>query len=120
MCKQAGVPRIRVYDLRHTTASLMVDAGADLKAASEALRHSDPRITMWETTGTYKATSVPALSLFLRMRSPLRRISRGPAEGDLAKTLQKCPPSDPFRVAAESISPLNTRVGARGFEPPTF
>jgi integrase len=40
------VPRIRVYDLRHTTASLMVDAGADLKAASEALRHSDPRITM--------------------------------------------------------------------------
>jgi integrase len=46
LCTQAGVPRIRVYDLRHTATSLMIDAGADLKAASEALGHSDPRITM--------------------------------------------------------------------------
>ncbi len=46
LCIQAGVPRIRVYDLRHTATSLMIDAGADLKAASEALGHSDPRLTM--------------------------------------------------------------------------
>jgi integrase len=44
--EQAGLERIRVYDLRHTATSLMLDAGADLKAASEALGHSDPRITM--------------------------------------------------------------------------
>jgi integrase len=43
---QAGVPDMRVYDLRHTATSLMIDAGADIKAASEALGHSDPRITM--------------------------------------------------------------------------
>jgi integrase len=43
---QAGVPDMRVYDLRHTATSLMIDAGADVKAASEALGHSDPRITM--------------------------------------------------------------------------
>jgi integrase len=42
----ADLPRIRLYDLRHTATSLMLDAGADLKAASEALGHSDPRITM--------------------------------------------------------------------------
>jgi len=46
LCAQAGVERIRVYDLRHTATSLMIDAGADLKAASEALGHSDPRLTM--------------------------------------------------------------------------
>lgn len=46
LVRQAGVPRIRIYDLRHTATSLMIDAGADLKAASEALGHSDPRITM--------------------------------------------------------------------------
>jgi integrase len=46
LCTTAGVPRIRVYDLRHTATSLMIDGGADLKAASEALGHSDPRITM--------------------------------------------------------------------------
>jgi integrase len=46
LCAQSGVTRIRVYDMRHTATSLMIDAGADLKAASEALGHSDPRITM--------------------------------------------------------------------------
>jgi len=46
LCAQAETPRIRVYDLRHTATSLMIDAGADLKAASEALGHSNPGITM--------------------------------------------------------------------------
>ncbi len=46
LCAGAGVSRIHVYDLRHTATSLMIDAGADLKAASEALGHSDPGITM--------------------------------------------------------------------------
>lgn len=46
LCAQARVTRIRPYDMRHTATSLMIDAGADLKAASEALGHSDPRITM--------------------------------------------------------------------------
>jgi len=41
-----AVHRIRIYDLLHTATSLMIDAGADLKAASETLGHSDPRITM--------------------------------------------------------------------------
>jgi integrase len=43
---EAGVPDMRAYDLRHTATTLMIDAGADLKAASEALGHSDPRITI--------------------------------------------------------------------------
>ncbi len=46
LCATAEVERIRVYDLRHTATSLMIDAGADLKAASEALGHSNPGITM--------------------------------------------------------------------------
>jgi integrase len=37
---------MRVYDLRHTATSLMIDSGADLKAASDALGHADPSITM--------------------------------------------------------------------------
>lgn len=40
------LPRIRIYGLRHTATSLMIDAGTDLNDASEALSHSDPRITM--------------------------------------------------------------------------
>jgi integrase len=45
LCEEAAVPRIRLCDLRHTTTSLMLEAGADLKATSEVLGHSDPGIT---------------------------------------------------------------------------
>jgi integrase len=40
---------IRFHDLRHTTASLLIMAGADMAAVQRILRHSDPRMTM----GTY-------------------------------------------------------------------
>ena len=45
LCAQAGVPKIRPYDLRHTAISLMAEQGHDLKAISELVGHSDPRLT---------------------------------------------------------------------------
>jgi integrase len=42
----ARVSPMRLYDARHTATSLMLDAGADLKATSETLGHHDPVITM--------------------------------------------------------------------------
>lgn len=35
------LPKIRLHDLRHTFASILYEAGVDLKAISEALGHSD-------------------------------------------------------------------------------
>jgi integrase len=46
---KAKVRKIRFHDLRHTTASLLMMAGANPAAVQRILRHSDPRIT----TGTY-------------------------------------------------------------------
>ncbi len=66
LCIQAGVPRIRVYDLRHTATSLMIDAGADLKAASEALGHSDPRITMKVYRHVQSSQRAQALALLAK------------------------------------------------------
>ncbi len=63
LCAQANVQRIRVYDLRHTATSLMIDAGADLKAASEALGHSDPRLTMKVYRHVQSAQRAQALAL---------------------------------------------------------
>jgi integrase len=37
---QAGVPRIRVHDLRHTYGTLLHSGGTDLKVISEMMRHS--------------------------------------------------------------------------------
>ncbi len=41
-----AVPRhLRFHDLRHTTASLLLNAGVDPFAVQRILRHTDPRIT---------------------------------------------------------------------------
>jgi len=44
--KVAGLPRIRLHDLRHTNASLMLSAGVPAKVASERLGHSSISITL--------------------------------------------------------------------------
>ncbi|WP_149180893.1 site-specific integrase [Streptomyces sp. TRM49041] len=41
----SGLPPIRMHDLRHVAASLMLAAGVDVKIVSETLGHSDSRIT---------------------------------------------------------------------------
>ena len=43
---QADVPRIRLHDLRHTHATLLLKAGVPLKVVSERLGHSSPAFTM--------------------------------------------------------------------------
>ncbi|MBA0053766.1 site-specific integrase [Streptomyces sp. AJS327] len=40
-----GLPPIRLHDLRHGAATLMLAAGVDVKVVSETLGHSDTRIT---------------------------------------------------------------------------
>ena len=44
--KSAGVPKIRLHDLRHTCASIMLAAGVPAKMASERLGHSSIAITL--------------------------------------------------------------------------
>jgi integrase len=42
---EAGLPLIRLHDARHTAASLMFDAGIDIKIVQEVLGHSTSVIT---------------------------------------------------------------------------
>jgi integrase len=46
LCTEAGVPRIRHHDLRHTAATLMIEAGESLKIVSEILGHRSISTTM--------------------------------------------------------------------------
>jgi integrase len=41
----AGLPPVRLHDLRHGAATLMLAAGIDIKVVSDTLGHSDTRIT---------------------------------------------------------------------------
>ncbi|HZP50891.1 tyrosine-type recombinase/integrase [Actinocrinis sp.] len=45
LIKQADLPPIRRHDLRHTAASLALQAGADLKVVSDQLGHSSIVLT---------------------------------------------------------------------------
>src|SRR6202035_928602 len=40
LMEKAGVPHIRLYDLRHTAISIMAESGADMKALGDALEES--------------------------------------------------------------------------------
>ncbi|RAJ61709.1 phage integrase family protein [Streptomyces sp. Amel2xB2] len=45
LIEESGLPAIRLHDLRHVAASLMLAADVDIKIVSETLGHSDTRIT---------------------------------------------------------------------------
>jgi hypothetical protein len=63
-----AVPRkIRFHDLRHTTATLLLQDGVSLPVVQRILRHSDPRLTT-ETYGHLEVTD---------MRAALGRLSFG-------------------------------------------
>jgi len=46
LVKQAGVKLIRIHDLRHTFATLAIQAGVPIKVVSEGLGHADIAITL--------------------------------------------------------------------------
>lgn len=46
ICQRAGLPAIRVYDLRHTSATLLLASGVDLKTVSERLGHASPNLVL--------------------------------------------------------------------------
>ena len=43
--EQAGGPRIRIHDIRHTSATLAMERGAPLPAVSKRLGHAQPSTT---------------------------------------------------------------------------
>lgn len=49
LCKKAGVPQIRVHDLRHSCATLLFTMGVEAATVQKILRHSSITVT----TGTY-------------------------------------------------------------------
>ncbi len=62
LCEQAGVPRIRFHDLRHSTATLLLQAGVDLKTVSAILGQSQLSVTADYYAHVTCALKQPALT----------------------------------------------------------
>ena len=58
--REAGLPPIRLHDLRHTAASLALAAGVPLKVVSEQLGHSSLAITADTYTSVLPAVAAAA------------------------------------------------------------
>jgi integrase len=46
IANRAGVPRIRLHDIRHTNGTLLIKAGVHVKVVSERLGHGSPAFTI--------------------------------------------------------------------------
>ena len=57
----AGLPRIRLHDLRHSHASMLIHMGVDIKVISERLGHESVKTT-WDTYGHLYPDSDKAVS----------------------------------------------------------
>lgn len=53
LMRQAGVPRLRFHDLRHTAASLLIRQGVHAKLVSDRLGHADVAFTLRVYTHLY-------------------------------------------------------------------
>lgn len=54
LAREAGVPDIRLHDLRHTAASLMIQRGIPAKTVSDRLGHADVAFTLRTYTHLYE------------------------------------------------------------------
>jgi integrase len=46
LLRRAGLPAIRLYDLRHTAATILLNSNLPVKVAQELLGHSSASITL--------------------------------------------------------------------------
>jgi len=69
--RAAGVPAIRLHDLRHTHATLMLKHGVPLKVVSERLGHSTPAFTMAVYQHVLPGMQRDAANTFARLITPV-------------------------------------------------
>lgn len=70
--KQVGISHLRIHDLRHSFASMLVSGGRSLYEVQQILGHSDPKVTMRYAHLSTKALQAAAssASVFVQKQQP--------------------------------------------------
>jgi integrase len=114
LARDAGLPPIRLHDLRHTNASLALAAGVELKVVSERLGHSTTTITADLYTHVHRAVGRAAADKIASVLEPPVDIARADASAMPAQQV----PEGPER-RGDVASPQVDRVRHQGLEPRT-
>lgn len=95
LVERAGVPRIRLHDLRHTHASLALAAGVDIKVVSDRLGHSTTAITANLYTHVVPAVARSAADAIAAAVDYTRRATTGVVSEVLADDTPSAKDKDP-------------------------
>jgi hypothetical protein len=106
--KRAGLPAFRLYDLRHTYASLLLAAGAPITYVSAQLGHATPTTTL-----RYYAKWIPSQG-----RRWVEVLDRADIAAGLEVGTKKWNQTGPnLRVVAQAIEKLGEPSGTRTRDP---
>jgi integrase len=114
LARDAGLPPIRLHDLRHTNASLALAAGVELKVVSERLGHSTTTITADLYTHVHRAIGRAAADKIASVLEPPVDIARADASAMPAQPVTRGP-----ERRSDVASPQVDRVRHQGLEPRT-
>jgi integrase len=107
---EAGMPQLRVHDLRHSHASFLVNAGRTLYEVQQVLGHSDPAVTMryahLSTKTMLEASSAASLV-----------IERAIKAGQVASASSGVPAAS-GALSGSPVATLDAEQAISGSEPP--
>jgi integrase len=80
IARRAGVPAIRLHDLRHTHATLLIAAGVPVKIVSERLGHATPSFAIDTYQHVLPGMQADAARVFLQLVSSDAPVGREKSE----------------------------------------
>ena len=104
--RRAGLRAVRIHDARHTHASLLIAAGADIVAVSRRLGHANPAITLGVYSHAHQARKAPPLG------EKLAAFMRSEQTGCISVVTDTAPEPSEMEV-------IEKMVARGGIEPPT-
>jgi integrase len=81
IANRAGVPRIRLHDVRHTHGTLLIKAGVPVKVVSERLGHGNPAFTIDTYQHVLPGMQAEAARTFERLIDKARPGTAGRSDG---------------------------------------
>ena len=73
---KAGLPHLRIHDLRHQFASFLVNSGRSLYETQQILGHSDPKVTMRYSHLSSKALQEAANCASIMIKGAMQPVSK--------------------------------------------